>query len=93
MASERWKLRRATGDWAGAGEWKGLRTESGDRTASVGCPKCGGLASLRDHNIDAGGIVTPSLVCPYEGCDFHEWVRLQGWSAPKEPVDGEGDDG
>jgi hypothetical protein len=31
------------------------------------------------HEIAADGTVHPSIVCPYEGCDFHEWGRLLGW--------------
>lgn len=40
------------------------------------------VATLSDHKIDENGVVTPSLVCPVEGCGFHEWVRLQGWNEP-----------
>lgn len=60
------------------GTWKGLKTDKG-RSASVTCPKCGGLATLTDHNIDSNGGVTPSLVCPYDDCDFHDYVVLKGW--------------
>lgn len=31
------------------------------------------------HTIAADGTVSPSVVCPIEGCDFHEFVRLIGW--------------
>ena len=48
--------------------------------------KCGnghiGAIAAPDHTIDGYGIVTPSLVCPwYQGCDWHETVRLIGWAA------------
>ena len=45
---------------------------------TVYCPKCGREGSL-DHEIDAEGRVTPSVVCPHEGCDFHDNVQLLGW--------------
>lgn len=34
------------------------------------------------HTIAADGTVTPSTVCPEEGCTFHEWVILDGWTPP-----------
>lgn len=49
------------------------------------CPH-GHQAVLRQptdgHTIDDGGIVTPSVVCPYDGCAFHEMVRLLDWQIP-----------
>ena len=53
-------------------------TADGKETARVRCPKCQEWATL-DHEIDAVGRVTPSLVCPNESCDFHENVVLAGW--------------
>ena len=50
----------------------------GVRTAIVSCPKCGGSVSLSRHEIAQDGSVSPSLVCPYD-CDFHEFVKLEGW--------------
>lgn len=44
----------------------------------VQCPKCEKWYSL-DHDVDSDGRVTPSLNCPTTGCDFHEFVRLDGW--------------
>lgn len=51
------------------------------RAAVVSCPKCvGGLSLRKNHRILADGTVTPSLVCTHEGCTFHEFVRLEGWT-------------
>ncbi len=48
--------------------------------ALVCCPQCGVECSLRGtHAVEADGTVRPSLVCPTEGCSFHEHVRLDGW--------------
>ena len=55
--------------------------EPTQRTANVSCPTCGQVASLSGHSIAADGMVTPSLVCPYPGCTFHEYVKLEGWRA------------
>ncbi len=62
------------------GTWKGLKTPEG-RKASFTCPKCGQLGSLSDHDIAPDGTVTPSVVCPHEGCTFHENIKLEGWQA------------
>lgn len=56
------------------GEWIKLS----DGNAMIACPKCGGEAPL-DHSVAADGTISPSLVCPYTPCDFHEWGRLEGW--------------
>lgn len=58
-------------------KWIHALPESGDK-AIVWCPKCDLRAGL-DHDISDDGTVTPSLVCPHDGCDFHEWVQLAGW--------------
>ena len=44
----------------------------------VSCPTCGQVGTL-DHEVAADGTVSPSLVCPRDGCAFHEYVRLAGW--------------
>lgn len=33
----------------------------------------------KTHCIDTDGRVTPSAVCPHAGCQFHEFVTLEGW--------------
>jgi hypothetical protein len=49
------------------------------RSAMVSCPTCGKTASLSGHEIADDGVVTPSVVCPYDKCKFHEHVTLGGW--------------
>jgi hypothetical protein len=41
----------------------------------------GHAVSLRGHSIGADGLVSPSVVCLAPGCDFHDYVRLSGWSS------------
>lgn len=43
------------------------------------CPR-GHLAQL-NHLIDLEGRVTPSVMCPKSGCDFHETIVLEGYNA------------
>lgn len=38
-----------------------------------------GLLWNPDHTVAEDGTVSPSVVCPYDGCDFHEFVRLLDW--------------
>ena len=61
------------------GTWKGLRLAAGKRSAGFTCPRCGLTGSLSDHEIRPDGTVNPSVVCPGEGCDFHAFIRLEGW--------------
>lgn len=44
----------------------------------VSCPDCAAVGML-DHDVADDGAVSPSLVCPREGCGFHAWARLGGW--------------
>jgi hypothetical protein len=35
----------------------------------------------RVHTVADDGTVSPSLVCPFAPCTFHEFVKLEGWPA------------
>lgn len=50
----------------------------------IECPDCGNVATLDDHKIAGNGKVEPSVVCPEEGCGFHEFVTLEGWAGHQE---------
>ncbi len=66
--------------WTDRGHWFALRrVEDGSWSVKLSCPTCGQVASLDDHAVDSIGAVTPSVVCPSVGCDFHDYVRLVGW--------------
>lgn len=61
--------------------WKGLKpasTHKRTRAATVTCPD-GHTFTLLDHTIADDGTVSPSVVCPYMGCIFHEFAKLEGW--------------
>lgn len=68
-------------NWYVPGTWKGLMKSDGHRSASVTCPLCKKNYALTNHDIAADGTVTPSVVCPTEGCTFHEMVKLEGFQA------------
>lgn len=57
--------------------WSGARVED-RRTATIMCPE-GHIGSISNHTIDDQGVVNPSVVCPWEGCDFHDFIQLEGW--------------
>lgn len=63
------------------GKWQPI-THNGEKSALVYCPSCGGFrASLvGTHEISDDGIVTPSLVCGNDACNFHEQIKLQDWA-------------
>lgn len=51
-----------------------------ETSASVRCPQCQQWGTLEDHTIEPDGSVSPSLDCPTDGCQFHEFVELENWS-------------
>lgn len=64
------------------GIWEGAQSACAaceNRTALMSCPECGKICSLSQHIIQPDGTVTPSVVCPREGCTFHDYVKLEGW--------------
>ena len=48
------------------------------------CPKCGKRSTLwspiAGHAISEEGMVSPSVVCPFEPCTYHEIVQRDGWT-------------
>jgi hypothetical protein len=65
------------------GTWKGMQIGKGKRkrmSASFTCPN-GHFGSLSDHDITREGYVHPSVLCMADGCSFHEFIKLEGWSA------------
>ncbi len=36
--------------------------------------------SAKVHVVSVEGIVSPSYVCPRDGCGFHDYVVLEGWT-------------
>lgn len=75
-------LPRESKHWPSPGSWTFIRLSAytSGPTARVCCAKCGEMASLSEHTIDAEGGVTPSVVCPRKGCGWHVHVTLDGWA-------------
>lgn len=48
--------------------------------AEMTCER-GHSVSLRAHAIASDGTVNPSVVCLSPNCDFHYFVKLEGWTA------------
>ena len=56
-----------------------LPLKAGPRwTAEIICANGHG-GGLTNHTISSDGSVSPSCLCPVEGCGWHEMVRLTGW--------------
>jgi hypothetical protein len=54
--------------------------------AETCCPGCKRGALLgSNHVVVAGGIVSPSVVCPFPPCTFHDFVVLDDWDRPSTP--------
>lgn len=45
----------------------------------LSCPECGLVCDLEQHEVQPGGNVEPSVICPGNRCGFHQMVKLQGW--------------
>jgi hypothetical protein len=59
--------------------WKACHPSTVRRfKAEMTCKSGHGLV-LKLHSVSADGVVTPSVVCLRPGCNFHEFVRLEGW--------------
>ena len=67
--------------WNENGHWFTVRRADGSTGLMLNCPDCGQTVSLADHSVDPIGAVTPSVVCPQDGCGFHEYVRLVAWAS------------
>ena len=58
------------------------------RVVLVRCPLCSKTFTGRNYGIPRGhtiasdGTLSPSLVCPFPPCTFHEFVRLLDWVSP-----------
>lgn len=62
------------------GYWKAAHKRTRARfKAELTCPMGHGM-TLKNHIVIADGLLIPSVVCRHPGCDFHEWVKLRGWT-------------
>lgn len=50
----------------------------GAKVPTMICDK-GHPSTIRTHKVGGDGSVSPSSVCPIDGCDFHDFVTLDGW--------------
>lgn len=65
-----------------------LGEHDGRPSATVLC-RCGDAKLILGvHEIDAAGVVTPSLghLKEDDGCGYHEWVQLLDWQAHPNPI-------
>lgn len=49
--------------------------------AHATCPQQHSCRLVRSiHSVDAAGMLSPSYVCPADGCTFHDYVQFVGWA-------------
>ncbi len=52
---------------------------TGGRKIAITRCSNGHVGSLEDHEIAPDGTVSPSVVCQVEGCDFHDYIKLEDY--------------
>lgn len=60
-------------------KWKMSANPESRIKATVWCPDCGLRIGIVGHGIDVNGVLSPSLVCPHDGCGFHRHVQLKDY--------------
>lgn len=62
------------------GTWTRVERGPWHALVMVSCPRCGAATGPGIRStIDAEGTVQPSWYCPAGRCNFHGYVRLEGW--------------
>jgi hypothetical protein len=83
MPVDRGTYRRVREYW---NEWFGPRNKPNPFWAEICCPGCGKVGMVgHNHTVADDGTVSPSDVCPYEPCAFHEFIVLDDWGRPSTP--------
>jgi hypothetical protein len=62
--------------------WKAyhLKTPTQRFWAECACPICKKVSMVgHNHTVADDGTVSPSYVCPFPPCTFHEFVQLDDW--------------
>ena len=60
------------------GMWKMVSLNGGKKVPMIVCPH-GHLCILDSYHVLPSGTVLPLVLCPIDGCPFHEFVKLEGW--------------
>lgn len=60
---------------------------TGEHKPFIECPRCGQgiLGDTAPHGIRADGKVYRSVVCQNPNCDFHSYIKLEGWTGGEIP--------
>jgi hypothetical protein len=83
MPTERGTYRRVVEYWA---EHCAKKDLANTYWAELCCHACGKVALLgSNHTVSADGVVSPSDVCPFPPCTFHQFITLDDWRRPCTP--------
>jgi hypothetical protein len=75
--------RRIREYWA---EYCTLHNKPNTYWAEICCPSCGKTGLLgSNHTVSDDGVVSPSDVCPFPPCTFHQFIVLDDWNRPSTP--------
>ena len=72
------------------GTWKMVNLTPAKRVPMIVCPN-DHLCTLESYHVMESGYVLPLVLCPIDGCPFHEFVKLEGWAEEEEPNIQKGD--
>lgn len=66
-----------------AGFWRYVRRDD-THALKIACPLCGAEGDLdpMEHTAEYDGTVSPSIVCPGAGCEFHDHGKLLEYEGP-----------
>lgn len=59
--------------------WNKINDSRGNPAVLIRCDNS--HDAYLDHRIESDGLVKPSIGCHVDGCGWHVWGRLQGWTA------------
>lgn len=81
--TDRGTYRRVREYWA---EYLESRGKPNTYWAEGCCPGCGKVALVgSNHTVANDGTVSPSDVCPFPPCTFHQFIFLEDWARPSTP--------
>lgn len=72
---------RQPGEWDPPEDVAFIIYRDGEPQLMIKCPDCG-VVTTTNHDVLLEGdvpTVSPSIVCPTEGCSFHKWLRAGRW--------------
>jgi len=61
-------------------DYRIIRLSNKEIGIAMFCPSCKKEFALPDHKVDNLGVISPSVVCGYGDCDYHQFAQLENWT-------------